>query len=90
MAKKEAAGPKVQLTVSQILNDLRNGIDRNAIKEKYGLTRTEVNLLFKHPQLIGKKVKTAPNFELTDDVTETSASTGKQAKEPVSESKGVW
>ena len=66
MAQQEVK-PKVKLTVSGILTDLKDGIDRKGIKEKYGLTTTEVAELFKHEKLKGARVRKASNFELEDD-----------------------
>ena len=61
---------KVKLTVSQILDDLNNGLDRKAIREKYNLTATDVARLFQHEKLKGVRVRTAPAFELEDDTTD--------------------
>lgn len=59
------------ITVSGVLADLSAGLDRKAIKEKYGITNKELAFLFQHPQLKNKKVKTpfTPSFEIQDDVT---------------------
>lgn len=48
--------PKVELTIGQIKEDLKNGIDRNGIKEKYGLRRVDVMRLFQNKELKGLKV----------------------------------
>ena len=45
------------ITISMILADLDNGIDRNGIKEKYSLETWEVKQMFEHPNLKGKKAK---------------------------------
>lgn len=71
MAKTEEAQPqKVKLTVSMILADLSNGIDRKGIKEKYNLSTTDVARLFQHEKLKGARVRVAPSFELEDDTAE--------------------
>lgn len=57
----------VKLTVKQILTDLDNGLDRREIATKYGLTFSDVKRMFKHDALKGKKVKSAPGFELIED-----------------------
>ncbi len=36
------------ITVSMILEDLDNGIDRTGIQEKYGLEKWEVTQMFQH------------------------------------------
>ena len=73
-----------QITVSQILEDLENGMtrtpsdkkynsERGSIMEKYSLTKFEVTLLFKNEKLKGKKTKQPRelSFVLVDD-TETT------------------
>ena len=45
------------ITVSMILEDLDNGIDRTGIQEKYGLEKWEVTQMFQHPTLKGKKAR---------------------------------
>jgi len=73
-----------QITVSQILEDLENGMTRTpsdkrynsevgSIMEKYNLTKFEVILLFKNEKLKGKKTKQPRqlSFVLVDD-TETT------------------
>ena len=73
----------MQLTVNQILEDLQNGLtrtpsdnrysaERSSIMEKYNLTKYEIDMLFKHPKLKGKKTKTPKQvtFTLIDDTTD--------------------
>ena len=61
----------IKLTVSGIIKDLTNGLDREKIATKYGLTKQEVNEVFKHPKLQGLRVKRKPavRFVLEDDTT---------------------
>jgi hypothetical protein len=72
MSDQETTGApvKVQLTVSGILNDLNEGLTRDAIRTKYSLSAKDVSELFKHPKLKGKKTKPAPGFNLVDDTPE--------------------
>ena len=62
------------LTVSQLLNDLNSGIDRNEIRKKYGLTQAEAKAIFSHPKLQGIRVKKQKvmRVQLVDD-TETAS-----------------
>jgi hypothetical protein len=64
-----ASNETIKLTVSGIINDLTNGLDREKIATKYGLTKQEVNEVFKHPKLQGLRVKrkAAVRFVLEDD-----------------------
>ena len=57
------------ITVTMILEDLENGIDRTAIQEKYGLEKWEVTQMFQHPTLKGKKAKKVRklSFNFVDD-----------------------
>lgn len=61
------------ITISGIINDLDNGIDRDGLVIKYGLTKAEVKTMFMHPALKGKRVKKNRvkelRFTLVDDVT---------------------
>ena len=60
---------KVVLTVTGIINDLNDGIDRDGIATKYGLTKAEVTEIFKHPKLVGLRArkKIPVRFTLVDD-----------------------
>jgi hypothetical protein len=57
------------ITVTMILEDLDNGIDRNGIKDKYGLQAWEVKQMFEHPALKGKKARKVRklSFNFVDD-----------------------
>lgn len=57
------------ITVTMILEDLNNGIDRTGIQEKYGLEKWEVTQMFQHPTLKGKKAKKVRklSFNFVDD-----------------------
>ena len=60
------------IRISEILNLLKEGVDRNGIAEKYGLTKVEITELFKHEKLKGKRVvkKKEVSFEILDDTDE--------------------
>jgi len=59
------------ITVTMILEDLDNGIDRTGIQEKYGLEKWEVTQMFQHPSLKGKKARKVRklSFNFVDDTT---------------------
>ena len=61
------------ITISGIITDLENGIDRDGIAIKYGLDKSEFKTMFLHPALKGKRVKKNRvkelRFTLVDDVT---------------------
>ena len=80
---------KKKITVTQVLADLANGIDRKGIREKYGLKQAELELLFQHPKLKNRKVKKAfvPSFELVDD-TDEGADQAEGAEVPQQEESG--
>jgi len=65
----EATQETKTLTISGILNDLDNGLDREKIGEKYGLEKWEITELFKHPKLKNRKAKKVKkvSFILEDD-----------------------
>jgi len=67
-------GPIV-ISVTGIIGDLNEGIDRDGIATKYGLTKAEVTELFKHPKLVGLRArkKIAVRFTLVDDTIITKS-----------------
>jgi hypothetical protein len=79
---------KTKITVSGILQDLANGLTRTTtsknynpeigcIQEKYNLTNYDLEMLFKHPKLKGRKTHAVKmtSFILEDDVDETVEAT---------------
>lgn len=67
MAEETLEAAKPRISTTQILQDLKDGIERYpnkedaskpSIQEKYGLRRVDVINLFKHADLKGKKVHT--------------------------------
>ena len=57
------------ITVTMIIEDLNNGIDRAGIQTKYSLEKWEVTQMFQHPSLKGKKAKKVRklSFNFVDD-----------------------
>lgn len=65
----------IVITVSGVLDDLKNGLTRDEIGTKYGLNKTQVKDLFQHPKLKNKKTikpKVLP-FILEDDTMEETS-----------------
>ena len=62
------------LTVSQIVIDLGNGIDRAGIRKKYGLTAAELKMVFSHPKLSKLRVKKHQviRVQLIDDTVDVN------------------
>lgn len=62
------------LTVSQIVMDLGNGIDRTGIRKKYGLTTAELQMVFAHPKLSKLRVKKHQviRIQLIDDTVDVN------------------
>lgn len=54
---EEGAKSSQTITVSGILGDLNNGLDRQAIAKKYSLSAAEVAEVFKHPKLKGLRAR---------------------------------
>tara|TARA_Y100000592_G_C5435936_1_gene300740 strand:- start:813 stop:1244 length:432 start_codon:yes stop_codon:yes gene_type:complete len=67
--QQEKGTTPATITVSMILEDLDNGIDRTGIKVKYDLQAWEVKQMFDHPSLKGKKAKRVKklSFNFIDD-----------------------
>lgn len=72
------------ITVSMILEDLDNGIDRTAIQAKYNLEKWEVTQMFQHPALKGKKAKKVRklSFNFVDDTTSDPNQTSIPVESP--------
>lgn len=73
---------KPKIKISDVLDLLAAGQDRKAIRAHYGLTAGQTLALFKHPQLLGRKVIKPVElpFELEDDVTGTARALKHDAK----------
>ena len=84
---------KVKISLSGVIADLDNGLDRKAIRAKYGLSATDATRLFSDPALKGRRIKTAPAFELIRDVEEapkataTAVATAKPEEAPTATAK---
>tara|TARA_R100000900_G_scaffold114922_1_gene89817 strand:+ start:242 stop:673 length:432 start_codon:yes stop_codon:yes gene_type:complete len=67
--QQEKGTTPATITVSMVLEDLDNGIDRTGIKVKYDLQAWEVKQMFDHPSLKGKKAKRVKklSFNFIDD-----------------------
>ena len=72
------------ITISMILADLDNGIDRNGIKDRYSLEAWEVKQMFEHPNLKGKKAKKVRklSFNFVDDTVADPNQTSIPVEEP--------
>ena len=57
VAQEVATQPTTVITVSSVLGDLNNGLDRPAIAKKYNLSAAEVAEVFKHPKLKGLRAR---------------------------------
>tara|TARA_A100001201_G_scaffold3197_1_gene7452 strand:+ start:4500 stop:4982 length:483 start_codon:yes stop_codon:yes gene_type:complete len=60
-----------QITVSMIDQDLKDGISKSEMAVKYGIKPWEVDEMFKHPFLKGRRPsrKKALSFTFVDDIT---------------------
>ena len=76
---------QIQLTTAQILADLNDGLTRDEIGTKYGLTKSDVVALFKHPDLLGKKTKVRPGFIIVETVDTSNAVPQNEAVSPTTE-----
>lgn len=60
---------KKVIGVVQVLQDLKDGLTRADIAEKYNITKSECKLLFQDSRLKGKKTIAQPTFTLVEDAT---------------------
>jgi hypothetical protein len=76
VAQDVATQPTTVITVSSVLGDLNNGLDRAAIAKKYNLSAAEVAEVFKHPKLKGLRARRKiTRISIVDDTVDT---VGKQ------------
>ena len=64
-----------QITVSMIDQDLKDGVSKTDMAVKYGIKAWEVDEMFKHPFLKGRRPsrKKALSFSFVDDTTTTQS-----------------
>jgi len=63
-----------QITISMIDQDLKDGVNKSDMAVKYGIKPWEVDEMFKHPLLKGRRPsrKKALSFTFVDDMTEST------------------
>jgi len=63
-----------QITISMIDQDLKDGVSKSDMAVKYGIKPWEVDEMFKHPLLKGRRPsrKKALSFSFVDDMTEST------------------
>ena len=69
---QEAGKTPAQITVSMIDQDLKDGISKPEMATKYGIKPWEVDEMFKHPFLKGRRPsrKKTLSFSFVDDMTD--------------------
>ena len=73
VAQEVAAQPTTVITVSSVLGDLNNGLDRAGIAKKYNLSAAEVAEVFKHPKLKGLRARRKiTRISIVDDTVENN------------------
>jgi len=68
---QEAGETPAQITVSMIDQDLKDGVNKTEMAVKYGIKPWEVDEMFKHPFLKGRRParKRVLSFSFVDDMT---------------------
>jgi len=68
---QEAGKTPAQITVSMIDQDLKDGVNKTEMAVKYGIKPWEVDEMFKHPLLKGRRPsrKKVLSFSFVDDMT---------------------
>jgi hypothetical protein len=62
----------IDISISAVLLDLKNGLTRQDIKEKYNLNGVQLKHVFSHPKLKFKKtVRATVQINIVDDTPET-------------------
>jgi predicted nucleic acid-binding protein len=71
VAQEVATQPTTVITISSVLGDLNNGLDRAGIAKKYNLSAAEVAEVFKHPKLKGLRARRKiTRISIVDDTVE--------------------
>ena len=84
VAQEIATQPTTVITVSSVLGDLNNGMDRAAIATKYGLSAAEVAEVFKHPKLKGLRARRKiTRISIVDDTAENPVTIPAIVAEPL-------
>jgi hypothetical protein len=76
MADQQAPQKKV-VSIQGILNDLEAGLDRKAIRTKYGYTISEMKAIFSHEKLKFVRPKQPSAIEFLDDAPPVTAKVKK-------------
>ena len=84
VAQEVATQPTTVITVSSVLGDLNNGMDRAAIATKYGLSAAEIAEVFKHPKLKGLRARRKiTRISIVDDTVENPVTIPATVAEPL-------
>jgi hypothetical protein len=76
----------ITLTITGIQQDLKDGLTRKAIAEKYGISQTELKIHMKHPKLKGRKtIKPKVMISELQDDTQDSVERETPSQTPESE-----
>tara|TARA_R110000803_G_scaffold3367_1_gene11377 strand:+ start:3725 stop:4264 length:540 start_codon:yes stop_codon:yes gene_type:complete len=69
--KQEAGETPAQITVSMIDQDLKNGVNKTEMSVKYGIKSWEVERMFEHPLLKGRRPSRRKplSFSFVDDIS---------------------
>ena len=73
--KQEAGETPAQITVSMIDQDLKNGVNKTEMSVKYGIKSWEVERMFEHPLLKGRRPSRRKplSFSFVDDMSEDTS-----------------
>ena len=84
VAQEIATQPTTVITVSSVLGDLNNGLDRAGIAKKYNLSAAEVAEVFKHPKLKGLRARRKiTRISIVDDTAENPVTIPATVVEPL-------
>jgi predicted nucleic acid-binding protein len=84
VAQEIATQPTTVITVSSVLGDLNNGLDRAGIAKKYNLSAAEVAEVFKHPKLKGLRARRKiTRISIVDDTVENPVTIPATVAEPL-------
>ena len=60
-----------EITTSMIDNDLKSGLNKNDMMEKYNIRKWEIDRIFKNPKLTDRRPSPKLSFTFIDDMTDS-------------------
>tara|TARA_R100000742_G_C4165688_1_gene5704 strand:+ start:14 stop:442 length:429 start_codon:yes stop_codon:yes gene_type:complete len=70
------------ITTSMIDTDLKEGLNKRDMMEKYNIRKWEIDRIFKNPKLTGRRPSPKLSFTFVDDMPDADATTEEEFIDP--------